>query len=426
MTAATTTVTINNRAINSAPSSLRIFSTAPIKKYPHNNARITKISTPHGEVITPAFMPVGTRAFVNHMTVEDLKATNSQIILGGNTYHMLCHPGLDVIQNAGGMHKFMGWQHGAMLTDSGGYQVFSLSQNKKICRIDDNGAHFKHPHTGQVLHLTPQSSIAAQKIIGADIIMAFDECTPEAGGRVGALAALDRTQRWLLESREMHATSANSAYGYPQALFGIIQGGSFRDLREKNAEFTVNLDLDGYAIGGEVIGYNMAQTCEIIGWIRDFLPENKTRYAMGVGLTPQDLLDVVAAGVDIFDCVAPTRNARHGALYCGKIIERNNWLKFVAEDEDENENEDEIEIEKNMINAEEKCRILIKKSLYAKDERPIMQECYCYTCRRYTRAYLHYLFKQDAALYGQLACIHNVHVMQEVCRRMRELINTSN
>lgn len=391
------------------------FTTELLARHNNNRARVTKITTPHGEVLTPAFMPVGTRAFVNHATVDDLAATGSQIILGGNTYHMLCHPGLEVLENAGGMHKFMGWRNGAMLTDSGGYQVFSLSQNRKICRIDDDGAHFKHPDTGKILHLTPQSSIAAQKIIGADIIMAFDECTPEAGGRTSALAALERTHRWLQESKTAHDQHPNSAYGHRQALFGIVQGGSFRDLREASVTFVVNQELDGYALGGEVIGYQMSQTCEIIGWIENMLPQNKIRYAMGVGLTPQDLLDVVACGIDIFDCVAPTRNARHGALYCGKIVpSTNNWLSFVNEEQEEyGEN-----------GADGKCRILIKKSQYAQDERPIMQECRCYTCHHYTRAYLHYLYKQDAALFAQLACIHNVHVMQETCRRMREVISS--
>lgn len=380
-----------------------IFSVEVLKKYSYNKARITKITTPHGSILTPAFMPVGTRAFVNHMTVGDLIATGSQIILGGNTYHMLCSPGLEIIESAGGMHKFMGWQK-PMLTDSGGYQVFSLSQNSNICRIDNEGAHFKHPNTGQIIHLTPQTSIQAQKVIGADIIMAFDECTKEDGGRESAVAALERTHKWLLESKVVHETNPNSVYGHRQALFAIIQGGSFRDLRQQSAEFMLALDMDGYAIGGEVIGYSMPQTCEIISWLESFLPQHKTRYAMGVGLGPQDLLDVVAEGIDVFDCVAPTRNARHGTLYCGHFVPENNWLKFVGED-----NQDD-------------GKILIKKNKYAKDENPVMQDCLCYTCKNYTRAYLHYLFKQKSTLYSSLACIHNVHVMQETCRRMYGMI----
>lgn len=399
------------------------FTTKVLCKHKYNRARMTEVTTPHGSFVTPSFMPVGTRAFVNHMTVDDLQHTGSQIILGGNTYHMLCNPGLDIIRNFGGMHKMMQW-HRPMLTDSGGYQVFSLSHNSKICRIDENGAHFKHPVSGKLLHLTPQTSIQAQKIIGADIIMAFDECTNESGGRSGAISALERTHRWLLQSKELHDANSNSEYGLQQALFAIIQGGSFRDLREKSTEFMLQLDMDGYAIGGEVIGYNMPQTCEIIGWIENMLPENKPRYSMGVGLNPQDLLDVVAKGVDMFDCVAPTRNARHGTLYCGKFVIENHWPKFVAENDDDFINSDSDVAKVNICENQDKnsCKLLIKKSIYAKDERPIMATCNCYTCRNYSRAYLHYLFKQKSTLYAHLACIHNIHVMQEACRQMQQIM----
>lgn len=369
-----------------------------------NHARVGKISTPHGEVLTPAFMPVGTKAVVNHMTPTDLASAGSQIILGGNTYHMLCSPGLEVVQSLGGMHKMMNWQ-GPMLTDSGGFQVFSLSKNRQICKIDEEGAHFKHPINGQVIHLTPKTSIWAQKVIGADIIMAFDQCTPEEGGREIAIKAMERTHRWLLESIEEHNKHPNSVYGFKQALFGIIQGGSQRDLREQSAEFIANLDMDGIAVGGQVIGYDMEKTAEILGWVRPYLAENKVHYTMGVGLQPQDLIDVVAQGIDIFDCVAPTRNARHGTLYSGKIIFKNNWIAFESE--------------------EEKSRILIKKSMYAKDERPIMEDCSCYTCQNFSRGYLHFLFKEGAAAYCHLACIHNIHVMHEVCAAMRSCMQDS-
>lgn len=380
------------------------FSTQPIKSHPQNQARVTRVNTPHGEFLTPTFMPVGTRAVVNHLTPHDLVHTGSQIILGGNTYHMLCAPGMEVIKNAGGMHPFMGWE-GPMLTDSGGFQVFSLSKNGNICKIDQQGAHFKHPHTGQLIHLTPEISINTQKVIGADIIMAFDECTPENGGRQAALAAMERTHRWLLQSKEAHEKNSHSAYGFKQALFGIVQGGSFRDLREQSTQCILEHDLDGIAIGGEVIGFDMKKTMEVLNWVIPLLPENKTRYTMGVGLNPQDLIDVVASGVDIFDCVAPTRNARHGSLYCGKIIEKDGWLEFSTH--------------------EDKARLLIKKSIYAKDDNPIMDDCSCYTCQNFSRAYLHFLFKQEAIAYNNFACIHNIHVMQEVCRKMREIILNS-
>lgn len=382
-----------------------IIKTEVIKKSKSNHARVTKVVTPHGEFLTPSFMPVGTRAVVNHLTPTDLEQTGSDIILGGNTYHMLCAPGLETVEALGGMHQMMSWKK-AMLTDSGGFQVFSLSKNGKICTIDERGAHFKHPDTGQLIHLTPETSIHAQKIIGADIIMAFDQCTPEEGGRDVALKALERTHRWLLESIEHHQKNPFSAYGLKQALFGIIQGGSFRDLRETSAEFIVNAELDGIAIGGEVIGFDMKKTNEILSWIRPLLPGHKTRYTMGVGLQPQDLIDVVAQGIDIFDCVAPTRNARHGSLYSGKIVRQDGWLKFESEFD--------------------RGRILIKKSMFAKDDKPIMEDCDCYTCRHFSRGYLHFLMKQKQAAYCHFACIHNIHVMQKVCKEMQKVVLEEN
>lgn len=377
------------------------FRSELVKKHPTLPARVMRMQTPHGEVMTPHFMPVGTRAMMNYLTPEDLHQNGSQIILGGNTYHMLVTPGMETIQALGGMHQMMNWPR-AMLTDSGGFQVFSLSKNGSICIIDEKGAHFKHPVTGKILHLNAVTSIQAQKIIGADIIMAFDQCTPETGGREAALDALDRTHRWLLTSMEEHEKNPNSAYGFRQALFGIIQGGSFRDLREQSAEFILKQNLDGLAIGGEVIGFDMVKTVEIIDWLRPMLPDNKVRYTMGVGLNPQNLIDVVARGVDIFDCVAPTRNARHGSLYHGRIVERDGWLAF----------------ESDMDNG----RILIKKSIYARDDQPILEDCGCTTCNHYSRGYLHYLFKEGLVAYSHLSAIHNIHLMQKVCTRMREMI----
>ena len=377
------------------------FSSQVLHKHKHTHARITKVSTPHGDFVTPTFMPVGTRAAVNCMSADQLAASQSQIILGGNTYHMLVNPGTDIIKAAGGMHQFMDW-HGPMLTDSGGFQVFSLSKNKKLCRIDDNGAHFKHPISGAVIHMTPKTSIETQKIIGADIIMAFDECTPEEGGRGAAEAAMERTHRWLDESIDTHNKQPCSEYGFKQALFGIIQGGSHQDLRMACAEIIVNAKLDGIAIGGEAIGFDMQKTAEILDWVRPILPEDKPRYTMGVGLNPQDLIDVVKGGVDVFDCVGPTRNARHGALYHGHTVKDGDWVSFKSE-----------------INN---GRVLIKKAIYAKDDTPILEGCDCYTCTHHTRAYLHFLFKSNQALYASLACIHNIRVMQKTCEVMREVI----
>ncbi len=377
------------------------YSSQKIRQYAHNHARILKVNTPHGEFLTPAFMPVGTYAVVNTMMPQDLKASGTQIILGGNTYHMLSQPGMKVIEALGGMHQMMQW-FGPMLTDSGGYQVFSLSKNKKLCKIDEEGAHFSHPHTGQKLHLTPQTSIEAQKIIGADIIMAFDQCTPDVADETLVREVMERTHRWLLMSKELHDKQPLSAYGQHQALFGIIQGGRFKQLREESARFVADLDLEGIAVGGESIGYNMPQTVETIDWIRDSLGEDKVRYSMGVGLSPQDLLDVVAAGMDIFDCVAPTRNARHGGLYHGSVVKEGHWLRFESEFENH--------------------RLSIGKSVYAGDDTPILGNCSCSTCQQYSRGYLHHLFKQKSIAYHALACVHNVHVMQETCKAMRALI----
>jgi queuine tRNA-ribosyltransferase len=377
------------------------YTSTCLKTHAHNHARVMRFSTPHGEVETPHFMPVGTRAMLNYLTPTDLAQNGSQIILGGNTYHMLVAPGMNIIEKAGGMHRFMGW-HRAMLTDSGGFQVLSLSKNGKICIVDEDGAHFKHPTTGKIIHLNAESSIQTQKIIGADIIMAFDECTPESGGREAALAALDRTHRWLLRSIAEHEKNPYSAYGFKQALFGIIQGGSFEDLRIQSTEFILQQPLDGVAIGGEVIGFDMPKTLEIMDWVRPLLPQDKIRYTMGVGLNPQDLIAVVAQGVDVFDCVAPTRNARHGTLYCGHFVERDGWLAFESE--------------------EANARIHIKKSMYATDDTPVMPGCDCYTCQHFSRAYLHYLYKEGLIAYFHLSSIHNIHVMQKTCALMRQLI----
>ena len=380
-----------------------IFKSVLIKKHVENCARILKVNTPHGEFLTPCFMPVGTRAFVNLISPVDLEKTNSQIILGGNTYHMLCSPGLEIIESLGGMHKMMCWQK-PMLTDSGGFQVFSLSKNSQICQIKEDGAHFKHPVTGKIIHLTPTTSIAAQKIIGADIIMAFDQCTADHITQEVAKNIMTKTHRWLVESKAVFEENPYSAYGLKQAFFGIIQGSCFESLRKESAEFIVKQNCDGIAIGGESIGFDMRKTTEIINWIRDILPEEKVRYTMGVGLSPQDLIDVVELGIDIFDCVAPTRNARHGTLYHSIAVQNNNWVKL--------ENY-----------SEPSGKLMIKKAIYAKEDKPILKHCMCTTCQHYSRGYLHYLFKINSPTYHNLACIHNVHVMQQVCAMMRECIS---
>lgn len=376
-----------------------------LQQHRHTKARVTRVCTPHGDFITPVFMPVGTRAGVNNMMPEELKQAGSQIILGGNTYHMLCAPGMSIIAAAGGMHPFMGWS-GPMLTDSGGFQVFSLSKNQEICTIDEEGAHFRLPDNSRLIHMTPEMSLSTQKIIGADIIMAFDQCTPDQCSHNEVKHIMTRTHRWLEQSINYHQQHPLSAYGYPQALFGIIQGGIYEDLRRESAKFVTDRPIDGVAIGGESIGFEMIKTVEIVRWVSEFLPVNKPRYTMGVGMSPQDLLDVVAEGIDMFDCVAPTRNARHGALYCGELINSGHWLEFASEYQNQ--------------------RLQIKKACYAKDETPIMANCGCYTCQHYSRAYLHHLFKQKTNLFTALASIHNIHVMHDVCDRMRNLIFSAN
>lgn len=377
------------------------FSFELLYEHAYTRARVTRIKTPHGDFITPVFMPVGTRAGVNNMTSQELKNAATQIILGGNTYHMLCAPGMEVIEKAGGMHNFMGW-HGPMLTDSGGFQIFSLSKNDKLCTIDELGAHFNVPGQKNMIHMTPEMSLATQKIIGADIIMAFDQCTPSNASRDEVIRIMERTHNWLEESICYQQEYPNSRYGKRQALFGIVQGGIFSDLRQESAEYIVASGVDGIAIGGETVGFDMRATVEVIQWIWSLLPDNKPRYTMGVGMSPQDLLDVVAEGVDMFDCVAPTRNARHGALYCGEIVRDGNWLKFASEYSNH--------------------RIQIKNAIYANDLNPVMPGCDCYTCKNYSREYLHHAFKEKANLFTALASIHNIHVLHMVCDRMRDLI----
>lgn len=380
---------------------MNTFSCEVLHRHSSTKARVTRVITPHGEFITPVFMPVGTRAGVNNMTPMELKAAGSQIILGGNTYHMLCAPGMDVIEQAGGMHPFMGW-HGPMLTDSGGFQVFSLSKNKEICTIDEEGAHFRLPGSQGLIHMTPEMSLETQKIIGADIIMAFDQCTPDSCTKDEVRHIMTRTHRWLKQSINYHQEHPTSRYGYQQALFGIVQGGIFEDLRKESADFVSSMNTDGIAIGGETIGFDMNTSVEVIRWVRQYLPENKPRYTMGVGMSPQDLLDVVAEGIDMFDCVAPTRNARHGALYCGELVQEGGWLRFASQYENE--------------------RIQIKKSCFADDLSPVMASCACYTCLNHSRAYLHQLFKQKAHLFTALASIHNIHVLHDVCAKMQALV----
>ncbi|MEK7625503.1 MAG: tRNA guanosine(34) transglycosylase Tgt, partial [Patescibacteria group bacterium] len=317
----------------------------------NSNARTGLITTDHGDILTPAFMPVGTQATVKTLDSADLKNINSQIILG-NTYHLHLQPGEEVIAKAGGLHKFMNWDR-PILTDSGGFQVFSLGLQKakkarphpnlllegegnegqpspqrrgqgevsnSLVKITDDGVTFRSHRDGSLHTFTPEVAIEIQHKLGADIIMAFDECTPDDANPEYTREAMERTHTWarrcLEEHRRLQANPPlprpSGELPYRRYMFGIIQGAISKDLREESAKYIASLDFDGIAIGGESIGYNMEATGDIIDWVRPHLPESKPRYAMGIGLNPTDLLIAVEHGIDMFDCVAPTRLARHG------------------------------------------------------------------------------------------------------------------
>ncbi|MEK7647913.1 MAG: tRNA guanosine(34) transglycosylase Tgt [Patescibacteria group bacterium] len=362
-------------------------------------ARLGIIHTDHGDIETPVFMPVGTQATVKALGNDDLLAADASIILG-NTYHLHLRPGEDRIAALGGLHAFMNWQR-PMLTDSGGFQVLSLGAQmarnggedakNQMARIDEDGVTFRSHIDGSTHRFTPESSIGVQKKLGADIIMAFDECTPDDADHDYASRAIGRTHRWAEESVAAFQ-SIPQVHAHRQFLFGIIQGANHADLRVESAKFITALPFDGIAIGGESIGYNMAATRETLDLLAQYLPEDKPRYTMGVGSSPQDLFDVVERGVDMFDCVAPTRLARNGALYS------------------------------RAAGAEKKFRINITNAPFAEDSRPIEEGCTCYTCQNHTRAYLHHLFAADELLAMRLASIHNVFFMLELMRNIRAAI----
>jgi queuine tRNA-ribosyltransferase len=373
-----------------------------LARHPTRPARVVRMTTSHGDVLTPTFMPVATKGSTSGLTPDQFRVAGTQILLGGNPYRMLVSPGLEFIQQVGGMHQLMRWS-GPMLTDSGGFQLFSLAEVRGVAAtIDNEGGHFRIAESGRTIHLTPAASLEAQQVIGADIVMAFDQCTSDAVDRQTAVGALERTHRWLGEGKALHDRRPVSAYGYPQAFFGIVQGARFRDLRERSADFVVQQDVDGVAIGGESIGFNMPMTTEILSWVVPMLPPDKPRYTMGVGLQPQNLVDAVAAGADMFDCVAPARNARHGSLYHGQIVRQGDWLRFASE----------------FANGQ----LDLKKNRFARDNGPILDGCACATCRSFSRAYLHSLIKQADGSFSPYGAVHNLHVMHQVCAAMRNLI----
>lgn len=384
----------------------------------HGKARAGVLHTPHGDVATPIFMPVGTQASVKALDAADVSSTGASILLA-NTYHLYLRPGADVVDTLGGVQKMMNW-HKPVLTDSGGFQVFSLGKqleqknpfDKKAeagvgndlvpAQITDEGVEFTSHVDGSKHFFTPHKAIDVQQKLGADIIMAFDECTPDDASFDVTARAAARTFAWAKQCKDQwEKEDKNSRQGTYQALFGIVQGALHENLRKECAHQIVSLEFDGIAIGGETIGYNMEGTLQVMEWIEHLLPTDKPRYAMGLGSNPQDILDAVQAGFDMFDCVAPTRLARNGALYNG-ILNRKNWKM-------------ESEFEKN--------RLSIANTRFKTDEKPIDEYCDCYTCSAgYTRAYLHHLFKTKELSYYRLASMHNIRFMVRICELMRTLL----
>lgn len=349
-------------------------------------ARSGTFTTPHGTIHTPVFMPVGTAASVKSLSPEDLEEAGAQIILANN-YHLYLRPGHENIKKLGGIHKFMNWKH-ALLTDSGGFQVQSLGKhNLSLSKISEHGVEFKSHIDGSLHYLTPALATISQINIGADIIMAFDDSIPDSATKKRAREGTDRTHRWLLDCIKTWQEHKLRTPDYvPQALFGIIQGGNFADLRKMSAEFVISQGLPGIAIGGASIGKDPGITAENIAFVRDMLPKNIPLYAMGVGVKPSDIISVFRAGADMCDCVAPTRLAR-----CGQLYNRETKSEYID----------------------------IEKSSFALDQNPIDNSCDCYTCTHYTRAYLHHLFKCRELLYYRLGSIHNIRTMISLVETFR-------
>jgi len=337
-------------------------------------ARAGILQTPHGEVQTPIFMPVGTRGTVKTLTPRNLNEVGAQIILG-NTYHLYLRPGHELIKQAGGLHEFIGWGK-PILTDSGGFQVMSL---KGLRKITPEGVRFQSHIDGSYHMFTPERVIEIQNDLGADIIMSFDECPPYPATKEYVANSLKTTLKWALRGKESHRREND------QALFGIVQGGIYEDLREESAKKLMEMNFPGYSIGGLAVGEPKEHMFRVTELLNDILPKNKPRYLMGVG-TPMDILQNIENGVDMFDCVMPTRNARKGSVFTrnGKLI--------------------------------------IKSARFKDDFRPLDAECGCYTCRNFSRAYIRHLFSVDEILGMQLASIHSLHFYMELVTRAREAI----
>jgi len=338
-----------------------------------NNARAGELYTPHGTVTTPVFMPVGSQATVKTLTPAEIKDTGFDMVLA-NTYHLYLRPGIEVIEEMGGLHRFMAWD-GAMLTDSGGYQVFSLAP---LCKISDEGVTFRSHIDGSEHFLTPELAIQYQESLGADVIMVLDECTAYGDSRKKVSQAMDRTHRWA--ERCLKAQK-----GKTQALYAIVQGGMFPELRKQSAECLTALDFPGYAIGGLSVGEPKETTFAMVEETAALLPVEKPRYLMGVG-SPEDIVEAVARGIDIFDCALPARVARNGALFTSK------------------------------------GRVNIRRAAYRKMDAPIDPDCDCYSCRNFTAAYLSHLFRADELLGLRLATVHNLRFIARLMQKIRESI----
>mgnify|MGYP004517601437 FL=1 len=347
-----------------------------IKKEKDTLARLGKIKTNYGEYDTPMFMPVGTRATVKSLTPEELKEMHSGIILA-NTYHLWLRPGEDLVNKAGGLHQFMHYD-GPILTDSGGFQVFSLVKNKKK-DIMEEGVKFKSHIDGKELFLTPEKSIEIQNKLDSDIAMSFDECPPASASYEYMKNSVERTLRWAKRGKMVHNNPR-------QALFGIVQGGYFKDLREYSAKETVKLDFDGYSVGGVANDHESKEDMyKAIDYSVPYLPQDKLRYLMGIG-EPIDIIEGVIRGIDIFDCVLPTRIARHGQVF----------TKYG--------------------------KMNLNNSKYREDFSPIDKECDCYTCKNYTKAYLRHLLNTGEMLGGRLLSIHNIRYLIRLTEEIREAI----
>lgn len=336
-------------------------------------ARRARLSFPRGDVETPAFMPVGTYGTVKGMLPKDIEAIGAHIILG-NTFHLMLRPGTEVIKAHGGLHDFMNWK-GPILTDSGGFQVFSLGAMRKITEA---GVHFQSPVNGSKVFMGPEESMQVQKDLGSDIVMIFDECTPYPATEIEAAESMRLSLRWAKRSKEAHGDS-------PSALFGIVQGGMYPHLRDESIEGLNEIGFDGYAIGGLSVGEPKEEMVKVLDHLAHQMPEDKPRYLMGVG-KPEDIVEGVRRGVDMFDCVMPTRNARNGHLFI-----RNGVVK-------------------------------LRNSANKTDIRPLDEQCSCYTCQNFSRAYLHHLDKCKEIVGSQLNTIHNLHYYQEVMAGLRQAI----